>query len=229
MKTFLSITFILCLIYMLKAQNYKEMYGVEPLQDIEKYHQWAKENPSLKLIEIKNQIPNIQLDIRYATNNNFMKKKMYREARAFCPKIVLDSLKIIQKELEKKGCGLKIFDAYRPYSVTVQFYEQTNHSNFVADPKKGSKHNRGCAIDLSIINLKTHKELEMPTDFDAFTKLAHPKAKLKNKVAEKNRDVLIQVMQSHGFQVDPIEWWHFNFKNYTQLGIPILDIPFDKL
>jgi len=184
-------------------------------------------NPDNKLVEIKKAIPGIVLDIRYATRNNFMKQVMYKQARAFARKPVVEQLKKIQSELNRKGYGLKIFDAYRPYAVTVAFYKKASDKAFVANPKKGSKHNRGCAVDLTIVNLKTGKDILMPTPYDSFAAEASPTFKDLPQAVIKNRDYLISVMHRHGFRVIDNEWWHYDFiswKNYA-----LMDIPFERL
>lgn len=129
--------------------------------------------------------------------------------------------------MRKSGLGLKIYDGYRPYSVTVQFFKSASDKSFVANPKDGSRHNRGCAIDLTLINLKTGKELDMPTAYDSFAAQA---ASDYNNLPEnliKNRSLLRSVMERNGFSVLNNEWWHFDFigwKNYE-----LMDIPFENL
>ncbi|HMI01476.1 MAG TPA: M15 family metallopeptidase [Pedobacter sp.] len=184
-------------------------------------------NPDNKLVELKKAIPGIILDVRYATRNNFMKQVMYKQARAFARKPVAEQLKKIQSELNRKGYGLKIFDAYRPYAVTVAFYKKASDKAFVANPKKGSKHNRGCAVDLTLVDLKTGKDIPMPTPYDSFAPEASPTYKDLPQPVIKNRDYLISVMHRHGFRVIDNEWWHYDFigwKNYA-----LMDIPFERL
>lgn len=191
------------------------------------YQASIKSDPNNELVEIKKAIPNITLDIRYATQNNFMQQVMYRQARAFARKPVVDALKKIQQELNKKGLGLKIFDGYRPYAITVEFYKKASDKNFVANPAKGSKHNRGCAVDLTLINLKTGKELPMPTPYDSFSAAAAANYEPVSPVQRKNRNLLISTMAKYGLKVLENEWWHYDFvgwKNYQ-----LMDIPFEKL
>lgn len=197
------------------------------IKSYKEYLALVKANPNNQLVEIKKAIPNITLDIRYATTNNFMDRVMYKQARAFARKPVVASLKEIQAELNKKGLGLKIFDGYRPYAVTVAFYKQASNKNFVANPAKGSKHNRGCAIDLSLINLKSGKELEMPTPYDSFSAAAAPNYPNVKPLAKKNRDFLIRTMQKHHFKVIENEWWHYDFDSWPQYHL--MDIPFEQL
>lgn len=191
------------------------------------YQASIKSDPNNELVEIKKAIPNITLDIRYATQNNFMQQVMYRQARAFARKPVVGALKKIQQELNKKGLGLKIFDGYRPYAITVEFYKKASDKNFVANPAKGSKHNRGCAVDLTLINLKTGKELPMPTPYDSFSPAAAANYEPVSLGQRKNRNLLISTMAKYGLKVLENEWWHYDFvgwKNYQ-----LMDIPFEKL
>ncbi|MBB6237329.1 D-alanyl-D-alanine dipeptidase [Pedobacter sp. AK013] len=197
---------------------------------VSSYNQYLtsiKTNSDNELIEIKKAIPNIKLDIRYATNNNFMQQVMYKQARAFARKPVVESLKKIQKELNKKGYGLKIFDGYRPYAVTVEFYKKASDKNFVANPSKGSKHNRGCAVDLTLIDLKTGKEITMPTPYDSFLAAAAAKYKNVSPEAKKNRDFLIAIMGKYQMNVLENEWWHYDFSGWKKFDL--MDIPFEKL
>ena len=206
------------------AQN---PYGLAIVNDNADYKASVKANPNNELVEIKKAIPTIVLDIRYATKNNFMKQVMYKKAKAFARKPVVQQLKVIQAELAKKGYGLKIFDAYRPYAITIAFYEKASDKNFVANPAKGSKHNRGCAVDLTIIDLKTGKDVQMPTPYDSFEPAAA--SHFNNLPAEiiKNRDFLIATMQTHGFKVIYNEWWHFDFIGWQDYDL--MDIPFQNL
>lgn len=193
------------------------------------YKQQVLENPSQKLEEIIKVIPSVKLDIKYATKDNFSGIAVYNQARAFARKPVVSALANVQKELAKKGLGLKIFDAYRPYAVTVKFWKVTpiDKKEFVANPKTGSRHNRGCAVDLTLIDLKTGKELEMPTPYDSFAKEASPTYEDIPAQQKQNRNLLIAVMESNGFKVIKNEWWHFDFKGWE--NFPLMDIPFQKL
>ena len=191
------------------------------------YHQEIKLDPDKKLVEIKKYIPGIALDIRYATTNNFANHKMYPEAKAYARLPVVLALKQVEAALKLQGLGLKVYDAYRPYAVTVKFYNLIRDTNFVADPAKGSKHNRGCAIDLTLIDLKTGKELDMPTGFDSFRKQAASTYTELPKPEIANRALLKKVMVAHGFTELPTEWWHFDFKGWK--NYELLDVPFSDL
>jgi len=197
---------------------------------INSYNQYlasVKTNPNNELVEIKKEIPNIKLDIRYATKNNFMKQVMYKQARAFARRPVVESLKKIQKELNKKGYGLKIFDGYRPYAITVEFYKKASDKNFVANPAKGSKHNRGCAVDLTLINLKTGKEVAMATPYDSFSAAAAASYEPVTPEVKKNREFLIATMRKYKMNVLDNEWWHYDFSGWQSYDL--MDIPFEKL
>ncbi|HEY0245417.1 MAG TPA: M15 family metallopeptidase [Mucilaginibacter sp.] len=191
------------------------------------YSRQIKANPNSKLVEIKKYIPEITLDIRYATTNNFTHRRMYPQARAFARLPVVMALKDVEADLKNRGLGLKIYDAYRPYSITAKFYEVTPDTNFVADPHKGSKHNRGCAVDISLIDLKTGKELDMPTGFDSFSRKAGANYPDLPKQEITNRELLKNVMQAHGFKVISTEWWHYDFNGWARY--PLLDIPFSSI
>lgn len=197
------------------------------INDMHAYQSSVKSDKNKELVEIKKWIPNIKLDIRYATKNNFAKIPVYKQAKAFARLPVVEALRNVQNELNKSGIGLKIFDGYRPYSVTVKFYELASDKNFVANPKDGSRHNRGCAIDLTLINLKTGKELEMPTPYDSFAPEAAANYEKLSEQVLKNRALLINTMEKNGFKVLSNEWWHFDFNGWK--NFELMDIPFEDL
>ncbi len=208
-------------------KNEQNPYGLTVINNYKSYKADYKKNPNNELVEIKKAIPSIVLDIRYATKNNFMQQVMYKQARAFARKPVVEQLKKIQAILNKEGYGLKIFDAYRPYAVTLAFYEKASDKNFVANPAKGSKHNRGCAVDLTLIDLKTGKDIPMPTPYDSFAPEAAPHFEKLPAPVIKNRDFLIATMQANGFRVIYNEWWHFDFSGWQ--NYELMDIPFEQL
>lgn len=214
---------ILAIPLSLMAQN---KYGLTPMKMAE-YTQSVKSNPDNELINLEEFIPGIVLEIRYATTNNFTGEKIYNLARAYARKPVAESLRKIQEDLKKQGLALKIFDGYRPYSATVMFYETYHDTTYVASPYKGSRHNRGCAMDLTIIDLKTGKELPMPTEYDSFKKEAWPTTPVADPVIRKNRKTLIDAMEKHGFKVNASEWWHFDFIGWQKFAV--MDIDFEEL
>jgi D-alanyl-D-alanine dipeptidase len=222
MRQFLIVYFLMSPA-VLNAQN---KYGLTPM-DYEGYLKAMKTNPEKELIDLEKFIPEIVLDIRYATTNNFTKEKIYNLSRAYARKPVAESLKKAQEEFNKLGYGVKIFDAYRPYTATVKFYEVYHDTTYVASPYRGSRHNRGCAIDMTLIDLKTGKDIPMPTEYDSFRKEAWPTTPVSDPVIKKNRDLIISVMQKHGFKVNSSEWWHFDFVGWQKFDV--LDISFEEL
>lgn len=162
-------------ILLLHAEAQSTEQKLTIINSIKDYQKQAKDDSLKKMVELKTLIPNIVYDLRYATTNNFMNRRMYPANTniTFLRMPVAKALQKIQEDLNKNGLGLKIFDAYRPYSVTVKFWELVKDERYVANPAKGSGHNRGIAVDLTIINLKTGEELEMGTGFDNFTDTAH--------------------------------------------------------
>lgn len=161
----------------------------------------------------------IATDVRYATTNNFTGKVLYPTSRIYTRKIVGDSLvKINRYLLDNYNLRIKIFDAFRPVSVQKIMWEIYPDPNFVADPSTGSRHNRGAAVDLTIID-STGKELDMGTGYDNFTEMAHYDYSGLSDEAKKNRKLLRDVMIRFGFEPLETEWWHFDFKGWKRFSI----------
>jgi D-alanyl-D-alanine dipeptidase len=179
-----------------------------------------------ELVELTTLDSTIKLDIRYATPNNLAGKPVYSEARAFLQRPAAEALVRAHRSLKAHGVGLLIFDGYRPWRVTKLFWEVTppEKREFVADPAQGSKHNRGCAVDLSLFDLKTGREVEMPSAYDEMSPRAYPDYAGGPPEARERRDLLRRAMEAEGFIVEPNEWWHFNYKDWK--AYPILDIAF---
>lgn len=171
----------------------------------------------------------IHFDIRYATHNNFLGEPLYSEARAFLQRPAAEALLRAAATLRAQGFGLLIHDAYRPWYVTKMFWDATpdNLHGFVADPQKGSKHNRGCAVDLSMYYLKSGESVIMPSGYDEMTPRAFPDYKGGSEEERKLRQALRKAMESQGFTVDRSEWWHFDYRDWPQY--PILNVVFEKL
>ena len=184
-----------------------------------------------ELVELVKVDPTIHLDVRYATSNNFTGRPVYRQARAFLQRPAAEALVRVGRSLREKGYGLLVFDGYRPWSVTRLFWEITpkdkRERGFVANPAKGSKHNRGAAVDLSMYELATGKEADMPSAYDEFTDRAAPSYAGGTAEQRARRDLLRAEMEKEGFVVDTGEWWHFNYKGWETY--PILDIPFEQI
>lgn len=201
--------------YGLKASTYAD------------YQRAVAADPRKELVDLEEFIPGLILDIRYATTNNFTGERIYNIAKAYARRPVAGALKRVQEELNKEGAGIKIYDAYRPYKATVKFYEVYRDTTYVASPYRGSRHNRGCALDLTLVDTRTGEELKMPTGYDSFKKEAWPSTPVEDPVIRKNRDMLIKVMEKYGFSVNSSEWWHFDFRGWKEFEV--LDIDFEEL
>ena len=225
---YLSLIFSTGLPRILSAQD--TSYIRPPVTDnLNEYKRQVKEEPSKRMIELKSLAPDIIYDLRYATLNNFMKRLMYPAGthQTYMRLPAATALKKVQQELHTSGLGLKIFDAYRPYSVTVKFWELVKDERYVAHPGKGSGHNRGIAVDLTIIDLRTGKELNMGTGFDNFTDTAHHTfTKLSEDILQ-NRLLLRSVMEKNGFKMYAEEWWHYSWPESSKYEL--LDIDFKKM
>jgi len=202
-------------------------YGLAVVDNFALYQKQIEKDSTKALIDLEKFIPGIFVDVRYATENNFAKTKFYESEKVFLRLPAAVALKKIQKELLKKNLSLKIFDAYRPYSVTEKMWEFVHDDRYAASPKTGSRHNRACAVDVTLVDLQTKTELEMPTPYDDFTEKAHHDyAKLPENIL-KNRALLKAIMGKYGFESITSEWWHYDFsgwKNYE-----LLDISFEAL
>lgn len=183
-----------------------------------------KATAEVNLVDLSQFDPRLKFDIRYAGNNNFMGKALYPVARALLQKPAAAALLRAHDRLRKQGYGLLIFDAYRPWRVTREMWDQHPHyRDYLADPLKGSRHNRGCAVDLTLYDLKTGKQVEMPSAYDEFTERAHPDYQGGSSAALTARDTLRAAMEAEGFKVYENEWWHFDFQGWE--NYPILNRP----
>ena len=184
-----------------------------------------------ELVELKRLDPSLRLDMRYATTQNFMKRVLYPEARAFLQRPAAEGLAAAQAELRERGLGLSVLDAYRPWRITKKMWDEAPEAwrkvGYVADPAKGSRHNRGCAVDVTLYDLKTGKYLPMPSRYDEFTERAHADSSLGTPEERRNRSLLVETMGRHGFQVLQVEWWHFDFRDWKQY--PVLDLEFSQI
>lgn len=202
-------------------------YNLEIVATANEYYKAVEADSSNLLVNLETYIPNVVLDIRYATENNFTQTAIYTSPKAWLRKEAADSLLKIQQILNAQGLGIKVFDAYRPYAATLYFYEVYEDTTFVASPRSGSIHNRGGAIDLTIIDLETGEELEMPTPFDEFSERAsHSYTDLPSNVIA-NREKLCKIMTDNGFTKYEHEWWHYNIKGRNKYAL--MDISFEDL
>jgi D-alanyl-D-alanine dipeptidase len=174
-----------------------------------------------ELVDIAKLDDRIKLEIRYATTENFLSTPVYTSARAFLQRPAADALLRAHRDLMKQGYGLLIFDGYRPWYVTKIFWDATppDKHEFVANPGKGSRHNRGCAVDLTIYDLKTGREVEMPGVYDEMSKRSYPTYSGGTEEQRSRRDLLRRAMEKQGFTVNEAEWWHFDFRDWRHYAI----------
>ena len=173
--------------------------------------------------------PRIKLDIRYATPDNFLSTPVYSSARAFLQRPAAAALLRAHRELIEQGYGLLIFDAYRPWYVTKMFWDATppDKHEFVANPSEGSRHNRGCAVDLSLYDLKTGREVEMTGVYDEMSERSYPDYAGGTAAERSHRQLLRRAMEKQGFTVFPSEWWHFDYQDWKQYAIQ--NVPFEQI
>ena len=181
------------------------------------------------LVELATLDSGIHLDIRYAQSNNFLSTPLYSQARAFMQRPAAEALVRALHKLQPLGYGLLIHDAYRPWYVTKMFWDATPPEGhiFVADPAKGSKHNRGCAVDLTLYDLSTGQAIQMPGLYDEMSPRSFPTFPGGTSLQRWHRDLLRRVMESEGFTVNEDEWWHFDYKDWKHYAIG--NVPFEKL
>lgn len=173
------------------------------------------------LVEVVTLEPGIRLDVRYATADNFLRAPVYPEARVFLQRPAAEAVVRAHHTLRPQGYGLLLFDGYRPWYVTQLFWDAMPPEKraFVADPAKGSRHNRGCAIDLSLYDLATGLEVEMPSGYDEFSARAHPDYAGGTAAQRAARDLLRRTMEAEGFTVNDNEWWHYDCRDWQSYRI----------
>lgn len=200
---------------------------VSVIRSIEVLKERIKQDSLQQFVLLKTYIPNIIIDLRYATNENCCRKPIYTNPSAWLRKIPAQKLKMAQAELNKIGLTLKIYDAYRPYRHTLTIWQLSSDRHYTANPRKGSNHNRGIAIDVTLADLKTGKELNMGTPFDSFTDTAHHDFHQLSAFVLANRRLLQQTLRKYGFTHVPTEWWHYQYK--ALMMYDVVDIDFDDL
>jgi D-alanyl-D-alanine dipeptidase len=181
------------------------------------------------LVELVKLDPTIKLDVRYATADNFLGTPVYTQARAFLERPAAQALVRANHQLRAQGYGLIIHDGYRPWYVTKIFWNATpdDKKKFVANPAEGSKHNRGCAVDLSLYDLKTGAEVQMPSGYDEMTDRAYADYSGGTDEERARRTLLRETMEKQGFKVISDEWWHFDYKDWKLY--PIINVRFEDL
>lgn len=180
------------------------------------------------LINIQKLIPSIQVDLQYATNNNFTRQILYPSyAKAYVRLPVAKALVAVQQQLKKYKLSLKIYDAYRPYTVSKKIWSLVHDERYAANPIKGSGHNRGMAVDVTLVDLTTGIELPMPTNFDNFSDTAHHTFMQLSKMVLSNKELLRTIMEQNGFKSLNTEWWHYTF--LTSTNFSTLDLSFKEM
>jgi len=181
------------------------------------------------LVELRKLDRTIKLDVRYATTNNLFGTVFYSQARAFMQRPAAEALVRVNRKLKASGYGLLVHDGYRPWYVTKVFWEATpaDKKLFVADPSKGSRHNRGCAVDITLYDLKTGKPVEMVSTYDETTDRAYPNYPGGTSLQRWRRDLLREAMEGEGFTVYEAEWWHFDYKDWQKYHIG--NVPFEQI
>jgi zinc D-Ala-D-Ala dipeptidase len=214
------------------------IFRIQPLRPVEELRREAKaaSPPAEKgpfrpvdLVDVAALEPTIRLDVRYATADNFLSTPVYDSARAFLQRPAAEALVRAHRALAARGYGLLIHDAYRPWWVTWVFWEATpaDKREFVADPAKGSRHNRGCAVDLTLYALADGRAVLMPSLYDEMSERAYPRYRGGTEDERARRDLLRREMERQGFRVFQSEWWHFDHKDWKKY--PILNVPFESI
>jgi zinc D-Ala-D-Ala dipeptidase len=209
------------------GQAQSQIASTQTIRDKETYLQSIQVDPNQQMVNLADYMKDIRFDLRYATTMNFTGKQLYPKIKTTYARLpVAQALGVVQESLREKGLGLKIFDAYRPYMVTVQMWNLIQDERYVAKPDKGSAHNRGTAVDLTIIELATGKALDMGTDFDNFTEKAHHDYTALSDTVLQNRRLLKSLMEKAGFRAYAEEWWHYSFASGS---FPVMDLTFKQL
>ncbi|HEY8966732.1 MAG TPA: M15 family metallopeptidase [Candidatus Methylacidiphilales bacterium] len=205
---------------------------VRPISDLGDYRAEVRADPSRRMVDLRDTIPGLAVDLRYATERNFLETPLYDAYRPLLRLPAALRLREAEEELRGEGLGLIVYDAYRPYSVTERMWREraAKYALYLSPPWLGSDHNRGVAVDVGLVDLKTGRPLPMPTDFDDFTpKASHrwPDARLPRAEAA-NRAKLLDLMKRHGFHPYEGEWWHYALngaKGWSVLDLPLSAFP----
>ena len=219
-----SITFHLVAVNIVAQSNIGNKYGLNIVDNVKLLQSEIAKDSNKKMIDIQKVIPAAVIDLGYATTNNFMHRRLYPFLQTTYLRLAaVNALKKVVIALNNKNLTIKIFDAYRPYAVTEEMWEAVKDSRYAADPAKGSGHNRGISVDLTLVNLHTKKELDMGTGFDNFSDTAHGDFTALPAIILQNRSLLKTTMEKYGFISLDTEWWHFSLpdaNNYELLNIP---------
>ena len=203
-------------------------YGLWVINSVDVYKKTVAKDPQKIMVALGVEMPDAIVDLKYAGIDNFMHTKLYPAVTTTYLRLAAsDALFSVMAELRTKHMTIKIWDAYRPYSVTEKMWEPVKDDRYAADPKFGSGHNRGIAVDLTIVDLITNKELDMGTGFDNFSDTAHQDYKNLPENVLQNRALLRSLMEKHGFKALETEWWHYYLPDTSKYEL--LDLSFDEL
>ena len=207
----------------------KQTIELKPIKDKISFYNMVERDSLQAMIELKSLIPTVQYELMYASKNNFTGQRLYPKNThtTYLRRKPAMALAKVAEELRGKGLGIKIWDAYRPYRTTVRFWELIHDERFVANPSKGSGHNRGTSVDLTLVDLKSGKELEMPTPFDDFSPAAFHGALNIDDFRIRNRALLKSTMEKYGFLPLETEWWHYSWQGAS--AYDVLDLSFKVL
>jgi D-alanyl-D-alanine dipeptidase len=220
------IPFLVCTFYGCSpkpGQLATNKYGLQIITEKRTYLNITATDTTKKMVLLSRFIWPLSTEWFYATSNNFTHQVLYHHPDAYLRLPAALALQKVADSLKTLGIGLKIFDAYRPYSVTQKMWEIVPDDNYAADPAKGSGHNRGIAVDVTLIDLTTGKELAMPTPFDNFSDTAHHAFMGLSKTVLLNRALLKNTMEKYGFVALPTEWWHYSLPNPKNYDLMDLD------
>ena len=218
-----------CFCPTLKAQqDQKNKYGLYIIDHIKNFRETVNADSNKRMLDVRKSLPGLTLDLRYATANNFMRLNLYPLLQTtYLRKPAVAALRKVLEELKTQNLSIKIFDAYRPYSITEKMWEMVKDDRYAADPSKGSGHNRGVAVDLTLVDMTNKSELPMGTGFDNFSDTAHNNFTALPASVLKNRAILQSVMEKYGFINLATEWWHFSLPNAS--SFELLNLSFDDL
>ena len=216
-------------VLLLFTLNSSAQNTLKVISQLDELRSSIQEDPKLAMIELKSIVPNIQYELKYASSDNFTKVRLYpaQTKQTFLRKEPADALAKVATELAQKGIGIWVWDAYRPYHITQKFWELIQDERYVAHPAKGSGHNRGIAIDMTLYHLKTGQLLDMPTGFDDFSEKAHHGYQNLSTIQLENRELLRGIMEKYGFIKFQTEWWHYYWPNGDQYDV--LDFNFKQI
>ena len=215
-----------------------ETFRIQPLRPIDELREsaLAAKPPAetgdfrgTDLVELTALDPTVKLDIRYATTNNFTGSVFYKQPRAFMQRPAAEAVVRVHQQLRSRGLGLLIHDAYRPWHVTKMFWDATPDElkDFVANPANGSRHNRGCAVDLTLYDLQSGEPIQMVAGYDEFSPRSYPEYPGGTSRQRWYRELLRRSMEAEGFTIYDVEWWHFDYRDWKQYRIG--NVTFEEL